>query len=229
MPTQIPRQLLLVDEDAALRGLLGEQLATHDGFHITQAARVADALALVEARPFDALLLSTGLEGTDEADLCRQLRRQGFKAPILLLVKRGESPAPTLEAGANDYVEKPFKLSQLLARLRAQLRAYDNSENAELVIGRFLFRPADKLLRHRESGEEMRLTEKEGQILRYLYRAGGRAVSRETLLGEVWGYNAAVTTHTLETHIYRLRQKMEENPSAATLLLTEAGGYRLIP
>ncbi|MDF2095664.1 response regulator transcription factor [Aquibaculum arenosum] len=229
MATQIPRQLLLVDEDAALRGLLGEQLGTHDGFQITEAARVAEALALLEARSFDALLLSTGLGGNDQADVCRQLRRQGFKAPILLLVRRGESPAPHLEAGANDYVEKPFKLSQLLARLRAQLRAYDNSENAELVIGRFLFRPTDKLLQHRESGEQMRLTEKESQILRYLYRAGERAVSRETLLGEVWGYNAAVTTHTLETHIYRLRQKMEENPSAATLLLTEGGGYRLIP
>ncbi|WP_366554760.1 response regulator transcription factor [Aquibaculum sediminis] len=229
MPSGPSRQLLLLDPDAALRAVLAEQLGTNDSLQVSEAASSAEALALLEARAFDALLLATALPDTDSAELCRHLRRQGFKAPILLLAQDAGSAGSGLEAGANDYVEKPFRLTLLLARLRAQLRAYDNSENAELTIGPFLFRPGDKLLRHRDSGAEQRLTEKESQILRYLHRAGERAVSRETLLGEVWGYNAGVTTHTLETHIYRLRQKMEENPSAATLLLTEAGGYRLIP
>ena len=76
---------------------------------------------------------------------------------------------------------------------------------------------------------KVRLTDKETAILKYLYRAGDKAVAREKLLDEVWGYNAAVTTHTLETHVYRLRQKIEEDPSTAKLLVTEAGGYKLIP
>ena len=77
--------------------------------------------------------------------------------------------------------------------------------------------------------KKIRLTEKETNILKYLYRAGAKAVSREELLAEVWGYNAGVTTHTLETHVYRLRQKIEPDPGNARLLLTEAGGYRLAP
>ena len=115
------------------------------------------------------------------------------------------------------------------ARIRAQLRQHEQSEAAEFVIGPYHFRPAAKLLLHRDTGKKVRLTEKETAILKYLYRAGERAVGRQVLLNEVWGYNAAVATHTLETHIYRLRQKIEPDPAEARLLLTEAGGYRLQP
>ena len=132
-----------------------------------------------------------------------------------------------LDAGANDYVAKPFRLGELLARLRAQLRQHEASEDAEFVIGPYLFQPAHKLLLDADTRKKTRLTEKEASILRFLYRAGGKAVSRETLLGEVWGYNAGVNTHTLETHIYRLRQKIERDPATATLLVTAEGGYRL--
>ena len=164
-------------------------------------------------------------------DLCRRLRRSGVKTPIIMLNASDGDAEQILsqDSGANDYVTKPFRLGVLLARLRAQVRHFENSEHAVLTIGPFTFKATDKLLVHRKEGHRIRLTEKESQILRYLYRAGEKAVSRETLLGEVWGYNSAVTTHTLETHIYRLRQKIEENPSEAKLLLTEGGGYRLVP
>ena len=133
-----------------------------------------------------------------------------------------------LEAGANDYVVKPFKFAVLLARIRAQLRQYEASEDAIFQIGPYTFRPGAKLLVN-DRGSKLKLTEKETAILRYLYRAGARVVSRDVLLAEVWGYNANVTTHTLETHIYRLRQKIEENPSIARILVTEQGGYKLMP
>ena len=97
-----------------------------------------------------------------------------------------------------------------------------------LRIGPYEFRPSAKLLLD-DRGRKVRLTEKETSILKYLYRAGAKAVSREELLTEVWGYNAGVTTHTLETHVYRLRQKVEPDPANASILLTEAGGYRLQP
>ena len=134
-----------------------------------------------------------------------------------------------LDSGANDYVVKPFRLSVLLARLRVHLRQHEQSEDAVFTIGPYTFWPSAKLLIHGESKRKVRLTETETSILKYLYRSGSNLVGRETLLREVWGYNAGVTTHTLETHVYRLRQKIESDPSNAELLVTEPGGYRLVP
>jgi DNA-binding response OmpR family regulator len=132
-----------------------------------------------------------------------------------------------LDAGANDYVTKPFRFGILLARMRAHLRSHENSEAATLTLGPYRFRPAMKIVEDEESGDKIRLTEKETNILKFLYRANGAPVPRETLLHDVWGYNAQVSTHTLETHIYRLRQKIEAEPKAADLLLTVDGGYCL--
>jgi DNA-binding response OmpR family regulator len=97
-----------------------------------------------------------------------------------------------------------------------------------LQIGPFTFQPGSKHLIN-ERGSKLRLTEKETAILRFLYRAGQAVVTRDVLLKEVWGYNSNVSTHTLETHIYRLRQKIERDPTKSQLLITEAGGYKLIP
>lgn len=231
MTAMVPRKLLLVDDDEALRSTLSEQLRLHEEFSVSEAPSGARGLEMAKSEYFDAVLLDVGLPDMDGRDLCRLLRRAGVKAPIIMLTGMDSDADQILglESGANDYVVKPFKLGVLLARLRAQLRQHEHSEDAVLTIGPFSFKPSDKVLVHSESGRKIRLTEKESQILRYLYRAGERPVSRETLLGEVWGYNAAVTTHTLETHVYRLRQKIEENPSQAALLITEGGGYRLMP
>ena len=115
-----------------------------------------------------------------------------------------------------------------MVRGRVEIRQHGQSEDAVFAIGPYTFRPASKLLVDGNGGK-IRLTEKETSILKYLYRAGERVVTRDVLLHEVWGYNAGVTTHTLETHVYRLRQKIEPEPANARLLLTEAGGYRLAP
>ena len=120
-------------------------------------------------------------------------------------------------------------MGALLARLRAQLRQHEQSEDAVFTIGPYSFRPSTKLLLDTASKKKIRLTEKETAILKYLFRAGERPTGRELLLNEVWGYNAGVTTHTLETHVYRLRQKIEQDPSKAEILVTEPGGYRLVP
>jgi DNA-binding response OmpR family regulator len=159
------------------------------------------------------------------------MRRNGFKSPIIMLTG-ADSDADTilgLESGANDYIVKPFRLGVLLARIRAQLRQHEQSEDAVFTIGPYSFRPAAKLMVDGDNGQKVRLTEKETSILKYLYRTGDKVVGRDVLLNEVWGYNAGVTTHTLETHIYRLRQKIERDPSNAKLLVTEPGGYRLVP
>jgi len=228
-----PRPLLIVDDDAALRATLSEQLALDGEFAPAEAATAAEAEQMLTAQDarFDAVLLDIGLPDGDGRDLCARLRKQGLKVPIIMLTGADaeQDVVRGLDAGANDYIAKPFRLNELLARLRAQLRVFDNSEDAVFTIGPYMFRPSAKLLLEPSRNRKIRLTEKESAILKYLYRSGGRPVGRQVLLNEVWGYNSAVTTHTLETHIYRLRQKIEPDPSNARLLLTEGGGYRLDP
>ena len=227
------RPILIVDDDEALRATLVEQLGFDGEFVASEAGTAAEAEAKVTAPDmrFDAVILDVTLPDGDGRDLCAKLRRHGIKVPIIMLTGSDEESDVVrgLDAGANDYVAKPFRMAELLARLRAQLRMFENSEDAVFVIGPYTFRPAAKLLQDAARNRRVRLTEKEAAILKFLYRAGARPVGRQVLLNEVWGYNANVTTHTLETHIYRLRQKIEVDPTNARLLLTEGGGYRLDP
>jgi DNA-binding response OmpR family regulator len=227
----VGRKILIVDDDADLRRALAEQLSLHEEFMTAEAETGAAALELVGQQYFDAVLLDVGLPDMDGRELCRLMRRAGVRAPVLMLTG-ADSDSDTilgLDSGANDYITKPFKLSVLLARLRAQLRQHEQSEDAVFTIGPYTFRPSAKLMVDGSGRKKVRLTEKETAILKYLYRAGERVIGRDVLLGEVWGYNAGVTTHTLETHIYRLRQKIEREPSRAEILITEPGGYRLVP
>jgi DNA-binding response OmpR family regulator len=224
------RKILIVDDDEDLRESLREQLALYDEFELDAAPTAGKGLEAVKSGHFDLLILDVNLPDMDGRELCKQLRKSGFKSPIIMLTGNVSDADMILglDAGANDYVSKPFKIAVLLARIRAQLRQHEQSEDAVFTIGPFTFKPAAKQLVD-EKGGKIRLTEKESSILKYLYRADEKVVSRETLLHEVWGYNAGVTTHTLETHIYRLRQKIEKDPSEAVLLVTEAGGYKLVP
>ena len=223
------KKILLIDDDEDLREALSEQLIMTEDFDVFEAANGQDALVKVKEATYDIVILDVGLPDTDGRDLCRVMRKQGVKSPILMLTGQA-TDADTilgLDAGANDYVTKPFKFPVLLARVRAQLRQHEQSEDAIFTLGPYTFKPSAKML-ITEDQKKIRLTEKETNILKFLYRSTEGVVPRDVLLHEVWGYNAGVTTHTLETHIYRLRQKIEPNPSKARLLVTEAGGYRLI-
>lgn len=224
------KKILLIDDDDALRESLVEQLDLHEEFVCEQAETAAEGVEQVRANHFDLVLLDVALPDMDGREVCRLMRKGGLKAPIIMLTG-ADSDSDTilgLEAGANDYVVKPFRFGVLLARIRAHLRQHEQSEDAVFKIGPYSFKPAAKLLVDRDE-KRVRLTEKETAILKFLFRAGQKVVSRDVLLHEVWGYNAGVTTHTLETHIYRLRQKIERDPSSAELLITEAGGYKLVP
>ena len=224
------RKILLVDDDLELREALVEQLSLYEEFDISQEDCAAKGIQTARSDHFDLLIMDVGLPDMDGREAVKLLRKGDFKAPIIMLTGH-DTDSDTilgLEAGANDYVTKPFRFAVLLARIRAQLRQHENSEDATFAVGHFTFKPAAKMLVD-DAGGKIRLTEKETSILRYLYRSGDKPVGRDVLLHEVWGYNSGVTTHTLETHIYRLRQKIEKNPSNAKLLITEAGGYKLVP
>jgi DNA-binding response OmpR family regulator len=224
------RTILIVDDDPELSGALCEQLALTGEFELLTAATAASGMQLARERPVHLVLMDVGLPDLDGREAVKLLRRNGFKAPVIVLTGHdGEADTVLgLEAGANDYVTKPVRFAVLLARIRAHLRQFEQTEDATFTIGRFTFRPSAKLLID-PRGQKIRLTEKETAILKYLYRAGEQPITREVLLHEVWGYNSGVTTHTLETHVYRLRQKIERDPSNAELLVTEGGGYKLMP
>lgn len=224
------RKILICDDDTDLREGLIEQLSLYEEFDTLQADTAAKGVQLARSEHVDLLIMDVGLPDMDGREAVKLLRKNGFKAPIVMLTGHDTDSDTVLglEAGANDYVAKPFKFAVLLARIRAHMRQHEQTEDATFSIGRYTFRPSSKLLLD-EKGSKVRLTEKETAILKYLYRAGERPVSRDVLLHEVWGYNSGVTTHTLETHIYRLRQKIERDPSNAELLVTESGGYKLVP
>ena len=227
------RPILIVEDDEGFCQTLTEHLSEDGGFAVITAASLEAADAAFDAKHarFDAIILDIGLPDGDGRDYCAQLRRRGHQMPVIILTGAdGEADVVRgLDAGANDYIAKPFRFNELLARLRAQLRLFEESENAVFAVGRYTFRPSRRLLQDTANNRRIHLTEKEAAILRFLYRSDARPVDRQILLHEVWGYNPAVTTHTLETHIYRLRQKIEANPADPSLLVTEHGRYRLNP
>ena len=225
------RRILLVDDDETMLELLIEQLRLYEEFTVSAAADAAKALELTRDDYFDVIVLDVGLPDMDGREVCRLMRKNGVKSPIIMLTG-ANTDADTilgLDAGANDYITKPFRVGVLLARLRAHIRQHERSDDAVFNVGPYTFQPKAKVMIDNADNKKVRLTDKEAAILKYLYRAGGRMVGRDVLLGEVWGYNAGVTTHTVETHVYRLRQKIEKDPSKAEILITEPGGYRLSP
>ncbi|RCL01236.1 MAG: Two-component response regulator [Candidatus Tokpelaia sp. JSC085] len=228
------RTILIVDDDDVLCRILVEQLQLYEMFHILTEKNARNTLKTVQRQNIDLIVMDVCLPDMDGREVVKILRHNGFRAPVIMLTG-SETDSDTilgLEAGANDYVTKPFHFFILLARIHAQLRQYEQNENATFQIGPYIFKPGQKLLISVNEADEnhniIRLTEKEAAIIQYLHRAGSNVVSRDTLLERVWGYNSGVTTHTLETHVYRLRRKIEKDPSNAQILVTENRGYKLV-
>ena len=222
------RRILVVDDHAASRyGTV--RVLRSAGFITMEADSGSQALELAREKP-DLIVLDVNLPDMDGREACKLMRRNGYKGPVIMLTGQSSDSDTILglDSGANDYITKPFRFGVLLARIRAHLRQHEHSEDATFKVGPYTFKPASKIL-VRDDNKKVRLTEKETAIIKFLYRSGDQIVSRDVLLHDVWGYNAGVTTHTLETHIYRLRQKIERDPSQAEILVTEGGGYKLVP
>lgn len=223
-------KILIVDDDPELRRSLAAQLALHAEFAIAEAETASAALECIRHQSFDAILLDLSLPDMDGRELCRLIRRSKFPAPILMMTA-ASTEAETilgLNSGASDYITKPFHLDALLARLRAQLRQHEQSEDASFTIGRYTFRPSAKLLVDATQRKNIKLTGRQTDVLRYLYHARDRNISRDMLLQEVWGYSRDAETHTLEMTIYRLRRKIEIDPAHPELLVKTPDGYRLV-
>ena len=225
------KQLLIIGSGTGAHSVLGPALANDGLFEVTEAANAAEAMTRTHTRQqrFHAILVETVPGSADGSDICGWLRHRGLRVPIIVLSEAGaeQDAVRALDAGANDYVVMPPRLAELKARLRAQIREHETSEDAVLPIGPYHFRPAIRALHEPAGNRHIRLTQQEVIILQHLYRAGGQPISRQSLLRGAWRYSVDTRTHTVETHIYRLRRKIEHDPSHPHIILNDGGGYRL--
>ena len=221
-------KILLINNDKDLGEALVFQLTLVEKYQIIEISYENNALAQINNNFCDLVIINSQSSALKECNLTKSLRLAGYKKPIIMLINRNSNlDIPDDQSHkADEYIVKPFRYPVLLKSIETQLHKFKKSENTQYNIGNYVFKPNSKILESNEN-RSIRLTEKENNILKFLYKNLGNTVSRETLLHEVWGYNSKVTTHTLETHIYRLRQKIEDNPSNACFLITEPGGYKL--
>ena len=227
MDTQLPK-LLLVEDDEYVRAALAEQFEEIGEFNVIEAENGRTAMEISKESELHVAVLDVGLPDIDGRTLCRSMRRSGMAFPIIMATayKTDSEKITGLEAGASDYVTKPYVFSILLARVRAQVNQRKLHENAELAIGPYRFNPMLGTLT-RAKGDKIRLTDVEARMLRRIHLGGGKAVSRETLLNEVLGYSRDSSTHTIQSHIHRIRQKIEADPANCTILVTVGNGYRI--
>jgi len=221
-------KILLVNSDRDLSDALIYQLSLNDKYQIIE-SNEDNVFIQVNNNSFNIVIINSQPSKLNGHNLTKKLRTSGFKNPIIMLITQSDASNVDnkLTIEVNEYIIKPFKYPALLKSIELQLRQFGKSEDTQHNIGSYVFKPNSKVLESKN--KSVRLTEKENDILKFLYQNLETIVSREILLHEVWGYNSKVTTHTLETHIYRLRQKIEIDPANACFLITETGGYRLKP
>jgi two-component system KDP operon response regulator KdpE len=221
-----PRVLVVDDEPQIVRGL--KIILRSAGYAVEAAENKADALALLAARPPDALVLDLVLPDGEGVEVCRAVR-QWSRLPIVVLSAVGDEreKVRALDAGADDYVTKPFGTDELLARLRAVLRRSVGETGSSVIeIGDLVIDLADR--RVVRAGDEVHLTPIEFELVRVLSQHQGRLVTHRQLLQEVWGPGYGQETHYLRVHVAHIRAKLEADPSRPRYLITEPGvGYRL--
>ena len=221
-------KILLINNDKDLGEALAFQLTLDKKYEIVETSGETSAFSQINNNFCDLVIVNSQSSALNGYNLTKSLRLAGFKKPIIMLINQNNNLdiADDQNRKADEYINKPFRYPVLLKSIETQLHKFKKSENTKYSIGNYIFKPKSKILESNKK-RSIRLTEKENNILKFLYKHIGNIVSRETLLHEVWGYNSKVTTHTLETHIYRLRQKIEDDPSEACFLITETGGYKL--
>ncbi len=225
------KHILLLEDDETLRDIIAEQLTEQGAYKVSSIASAHAFQAELKGNfTYDAVLMDIGLPDGDGRDMCKLLREHGHTIPVLMLTSHSSDAdiVSGFQVDATDYITKPFRFAVLLARLESHLKNWERQEDATYTIGPYRFHPTDQVLENIESGEKIPLTRKENVTLKQLYRAAGKRLSRQELLEKVWGYSEDIDTHTLETHIYRLRRKLKVNDSSQQLLVSEAGGYRLV-
>lgn len=221
-------RLLIIDADPYMREIVRQQLAVEGFDNVIELGEFADFDKVFSNANPDLILLDVNLPDGNGIDICHSLRQKGFVKPIVMLIAKDaeDDIVPAFEAGANDYITKPLRLGELIALIRTQLHQFNASDDLRFKTGDTNFVLANKVLREIRTERMQALTEKEATILQFLHRAFPAGVTKEELLAEVWGFQNGISTHTLETHIYRLRQKIGRL-TEKQIILTIEKGYRL--
>ena len=221
-------RILIVENNSLFSASLCQQLALEGFKNVMEVGLLVNLDDMLRDVNPDLVLLSIQMPDGNSVDICRKLRSNGFFKSIIMLIPKGAEDAIALglEAGANNYVIKPFRIAELITLIRSQLFQLRAFDDMQFEIGNLSFAPANKMLCDIGSESVQTLTEKETIILKVLYQAVPSDISKAHILAEVWGFQNTVSTHTLETHIYRLRQKISQLTDKQLVLTTE-NGYRL--
>lgn len=221
-------RILLVDDDYYLRSVLSSQMRNKGVVAFAEAARASEAFDQIDTFKPDLILLDLDLPDGNGFDICQRLRARGFQKPIIILTGQNDEKdiVKGLGEGANDYIAKPMRFSELFSLVCAQLRQYKTSDDVKFTTQKFELHTNEKTLTCLDVQRVIFLTEKETMMLKKLFQIWPEAISKEGLLSEVWGYQNMLATHTLETHVYRLRKKIA-HLTKAPLVETTQGGYRL--
>ena len=233
MTTAAEKRILLVEDDDDIADLLELHL-TDAGHAVDVVGDGDDGLAQALTEAYDLIVLDIMLPGTDGFDICRRLRQEKCPTPILMVTAKTEEVDKVLglELGADDYITKPFSIREVLARVKALFRRVEvdqetqgQADDTPIELGKVVVEPEKRKVT--VEGEAVDLTSKEFELLLLFARHPGRAFSRDELLDEVWGYQYSGYSHTVNTHINRLRNKIEPDPSEPRYVKTVWGvGYR---
>ena len=224
-------KILIVDDQEELLSGLAVNFR-REGYAVLTARNGEAAIGLASREAPDLIVLDVMMPGMSGFDVCRELRRRGIETPIIMLTARGEEidRVVGLEVGADDYLTKPFSLRELLARVRARLRRRPPAPTG--TLGRYRLGEVEidfERLRAERRGRVLEMSAKEFDLLELLVRRRGEVLTRDEILRQVWGYDDPPATRTVDTHILKLRQKIEEDPGNPAYILTVYGeGYRFV-
>ena len=222
------KKILLFEPNEILRVTLSEQLLINKDYDVALASSLRDFKWHADNSIFDLLIMGEDGKSYSISSFLEFIKEAQITNKILFMIEYGSGEVLISERSTDQYhvINKPFRFQHFMKKINILLAKLSGENNVYHVVGPFVFFPKRKMIKTNDR-KEIELTEKEVDILRCLLSTDEEIVDREKLLKQVWNYNLDVTTHTLDTHIYRLRQKLEKNPSIPRLIISEGGGFKI--
>ena len=223
------RNILVLDFDKQFFDDLNEKFIYGDEFNLFYSDNIDSAFKTLEKEKFSAILCDINFSASGGIEFCKILRSKSIQIPFIIIssVLNDSEMILALQSGANDVLSKVEKINLLPSRLRRRIDDYELFAEQDITIGSWIYSPKERTFEDFKKGTKVKLTEKEAGIIKFLRFSPDKSASRNDILNKVWGYQDDISTHTLETHIYRLRKKIEGNSNGIKIIKTIPGGYGL--